>query len=148
MADITIKHKRTGPIGQNNGKQLYQVNLDPPTKYIEKGEYDTSSKIHFNRMSPEQNHGFEVKLFDESGSLIDSGQVTNGALVSLDMPPVGDYSYKVYYPWDGSNVEVLPLDPVIIIEPPRNKLMTYALVGGVIGVALASLCFLVIPRLI
>ena len=144
MPDIMINHQRVGPIGQNNGKQIYQVKLDPPTKYVEKGEYDTSNRISFNRMDSAQNHGFKVEMFDSSNNMT-AYETKNASPVVINVPDVGTYYYKIYYPWDVGLVEVLPLDPVIIIEPKKSLQLAQLLLPALAGAAIAAVaCYVLL----
>ena len=140
MSIITIHHRRTEPFFTCGEVDICRIEL-VATGYIMKARRGRDV-IHIQREGAENTAGFVVKFDKEI-----RGKKTFTAAPGEDrISPIivpsnqdkGDYKYTVYYPDD--TAKVVPLDPIIIIQP-RNMSFSFGFITTATATATGAIAF-------
>lgn len=97
-------------------KELYQVNLSDKKQYSYKAK--KKEVIDFKRKGDAKKKGFSITFDPKLGSDLTYTTATDESKLAITIPdnPADEYKYTVSYDNDGANIQVLPLDPLIIIK--------------------------------
>jgi hypothetical protein len=136
MPGPRIKHRRTSRAWTTcKGRDIYMIKLSDTKYSVRAGMGDT---LGFRRIGDDNQAGFDVTIepaFSSGGSF-------STTTTTLDIPvPAGqadgEYKYTISYPND-PGVKVVPLDPIIIIDPPLYRRMFSVLLATVISFAVGA----------
>ena len=123
-------------------KELYQVNLSDKKQYSYKAK--KKEVIDFKRKGDAKKKGFSITFDPQLGEQLTYTTADGESKLKITIPddPKDEYKYTVSYDNDGADIQVLPLDPLIIIKKSANSLFSLgAVVPFIVGVVIGLLTF-------
>lgn len=141
MTDIFTE--RSPKLGTSiSGKELYQVILSDKKQYSYKAK--KKEVIDFKRKGDAKDSGFSITFVPQLGAQPTYTTAVGESKLKITIPddPEDEYKYTVSYDSDGANIQVLPLDPLIIIKESALSLFSLgAAVPFIVGVVIGLLAF-------